>query len=74
MADKKNVKATQQFLLKGKVVQVGEVVAKSSFTNKQDWQNLLHMPKPRVEETDEAVGKPKVGKPKDDAKVAMPGA
>jgi len=64
MADKekKNVKALQQIMLKGRKVVVGEVVAKSDFPAKQDWQNLLNMPKPRLEETDEPVGKPKAGK------------
>lgn len=75
MADKKNVKATQQFMLKGRKVETGEVVAKTDFPNKQDWQNLLHMSKPRVEETDEAVGKPKAAaKGKAAADPAMPGA
>lgn len=51
-----NVRATQAFRLKGKAVQKGEVVAKSDFPNKQDWLNLLNMPKPRVEETNDKVG------------------
>jgi len=80
MADKdtKNVRALQQFRLKGEVVSEGEVVAKSRFANKQDWQNLLHMPKPRIEETNDPVGKAgKAEKPTKGVKAdapAMPGA
>ncbi len=59
---KKNVRALQAFRLRGAAVEKDEVVAKSSFPNKQDWQNLLNMPKPRVEETSDPVGKPKVEK------------
>jgi len=71
MAEKKNVKVLQAIMLKGRKVNEGEVVAKSDFPNKQDWLNLLHMPKPRIEETDDPVGKPKPGKAD---KAAMPGA
>ncbi len=79
MADTKNVRALQEFMLKGTKVSEGEVVAKSSFANKQDWQNLLHMPKPRVAETNDPVGKakPKAAAKADDKgddKPAMPGA
>lgn len=66
-----NVKALQEFRLKGAKVVVGEVVSKGDFANKQDWLNLLNMPKPRIEETDEKVGKPAKAA-KADAK--MPGA
>ena len=58
MAEMKNVRALQDFRLKGRKVVKGEVVAKTEFQAKQDWQNLLHMPKPRVEETNDAVGAP----------------
>lgn len=68
----KNVRALQQFRLKGVVVNEGEVVAKTAFPNMQDWQNLLHMPKPRIEETDDPVGKAKpAAKAKADA--SLPG-
>lgn len=64
MADAKkelpNVKALSEFRMKGEVVEKGEVVSKKDFARKSDWQNLVHMsPKPRAEETDEKVGKPK---------------
>ena len=55
---KPNIKAKQAFLLKGEPVVVDEVVAKSDFPNKTDWQNLCNMEPPRCEETDEDVGKP----------------
>lgn len=66
-ASKPNVKALQEFRLKGKVVGVGDVVAKSDFPNKQDWLNLLNMPKSRVEETSDKVS---VSKPEDRVKAA----
>ena len=72
MADKelKNIKALSGFRLKGRTVVKGEVVAKSDFPKKSDWQNLCNMnPKPRAEETDDVVGKPKV-----DKKAGLPGA
>lgn len=59
MADTKNVRVLRAFRLKGKPVAVGEVIAKSSFKNNGEWKNLLHMPRPRVEETSDPVGKPK---------------
>jgi len=77
MAENKNVRALQEFMLKGKKVSEGEVVAKTSFSHKQDWQNLLHMNKPRVEETNDPVGKPKAKSakaPADKASAGMPGA
>lgn len=58
----KNVKALRQFLLNGEVVVVGEVVSKSRFENAGEWQNLVNMKPAKLVETDEAVGKPKVGK------------
>ena len=61
MSEKKalpNVKALKQFRMNGKVVVVGQVVAKSDFKQKSDWQNLAHMDKPRVEETADKVGLP----------------
>lgn len=64
---KPNLKVLQSFRMRGTPVQKGSIVAKADFPEKQDWLNLLHMPKPRVEETAE---KPKVAK----ADVAMPGA
>jgi hypothetical protein len=52
-----NVRALVAFRLKGKAVNVGDVVAKTSFAQKSDWQNLLHMEPARVEETEDKVGK-----------------
>lgn len=58
--EKKNIKALKQFRLKGVVVQKDEVVAKSEFAKKTDWQNLCNMsPTPRAAETSDPVGKPK---------------
>jgi hypothetical protein len=59
MSELKNVRALQEIRVNGTKVAKGEVIPKSTFAAKQDWQNLLHMPKPRVEETDDKVGKPK---------------
>lgn len=56
---KPNIKAVRNFRLKGELVNVGDVVAKKSFAQKADWQNLVHMDGPRAEETDEKVGKAK---------------
>lgn len=77
MADEKktksNIRALKSFRLKGKVVAQGEVVPKSDFAKKSDWQNLCHMdPAPRAEETSDAVGKPKAAK--SDTKGGLPGA
>ena len=79
MADNKknNVIALVEFRLKGKVIQKGEVIPKSAFANKGDWQNLVHMKPARCEETDGSVGKPKAKSDKaksDKAKSEMPGA
>ena len=78
MAEPKNVRVLQQFRLNTKdrdeptrVAVKGEVIAKSDFAKKSDWQNLLHMPKPRVEETDDKAGLPKATKA---GAPAMPGA
>jgi hypothetical protein len=65
MADKKplpNVKALKSFRMKGRPIQVGEVVAKEAFADKNEWLNLCHMTPAVCEETDEAVGNPKGGK------------
>lgn len=67
----KNVKALVEFRLKGAKVKQGEVIAKDAFASKGDWQNLAHMTPPRVEETDEPVGKPKA---EVKAKAKLPGA
>ena len=79
---KKNIKARRDFRLKGKHVAAGEVVKKSDFPNKADWQNLCNMTPPRAEETADTVGKPKAekapaakakGDKKDTGKTGMPG-
>jgi hypothetical protein len=78
---KKNVRALQEFRMKlrdpddeGKVysrkVTKGEVIAKADFPSKGDYLNLLHMPKPRLAETSDRVGKAKTSK----ADTGMPGA
>lgn len=54
-----NVKALKSFRLKGAHIAPGDVVAKSDFATKSDWQNLVHMEPARCEETDEKVGKAK---------------
>lgn len=71
MADKEkpNVIALNDFRLRGVKVVEGEVVAKSDFASKGDWQNLANMRPARVEETDKPVGKPKAP-----AKAEMPAA
>lgn len=66
---KKNVRALVSFRLKGVPIEVGEVVKKEEFPNRASWQNLLNMEPPRVEETNDSVGKAKK-KPK----AALPGA
>lgn len=72
MAEKEfpNLKATTSILVGGVHVAEGEVIPKTSFTVKGDWQNLVFgFSPPRMEETDAAVGKPKAnGAP------AIPGA
>lgn len=62
--DKKlsNIKALRSFMLKGVKVVEDEVVAKSDFPTKGDWQNLCNMTPPRAEETADPVGKPKPSK------------
>lgn len=81
MADAKNLKTLVEFRKKGEKVKVGEVIAKSSFPTKGEWLNLVNMKPPRLEETDEPVGKPAVEKPAKVKKAAnkepaggMPGA
>lgn len=66
---KNNIKSLIEFRLKGEAVKVGDVVAKSDFPTKGDWQNLCHMTPPRAEETADAVGKAKASK----ASKALPG-
>lgn len=68
-----NIRALASFRLKGEVIAVGQVVSKGDFAKKADWQNLCNMnPKPRAEETDDAVGKPKAAKA--GGKTGLPGA
>ena len=58
--DKKlpNIKALRQFLLNGKAVVKGEVIAKGNFANSGDYMNLCAMTPPRAEQTDAKAGKP----------------
>ena len=72
MADKEkekgNLLVLSSFLLDGEHQPVGRVLAKSAFSVKSDWQNILFMETPLVRETDDAAGDP-------EATVAtMPGA
>lgn len=59
---KPNLKCLVPFRLKGRHVVAGEVVAKADFPDKTVWQNLVHMTKPRLEETSDPVGAPKAAK------------
>lgn len=52
---KPNLLILQEIRIKGKAVPKGAIISKSKFDNKADWLNLLNMPKPRVDETDEKV-------------------
>lgn len=70
---KKNIKALKGFRLKGRAVEVGEVVAKEMFAKKGEWQNLCNMTPPKAEETSDAVGKPKARKKNADGG-GLPGA
>jgi len=73
MADaKKNIRAMREIRVRGKVVKKDEVIAKSAFAHKGDWQNLCHMTPPRCEETDDSVGEAKVSSKSN--KQAMPDA
>ncbi len=71
MADKNlpNLRVLTGILIAGEHVEAGTVIAKSDL-EKTDWQNLVFGfgDNPRLEETDDKVGKPKA------EKVAMPGA
>lgn len=65
----KNLKVLVPILINGEHNAVGDVVAKSDFKDKGDWQNLAFaFDPPRLEETDEPVGKATA------APVTMPGA
>lgn len=58
-----NLIALRQILVKGVVVEVGEVIPKTAFEESGDWKNLVNMKPPRLAETDAKVGKPgKAGK------------
>ena len=71
MAEKNqpNLRVLTGILLNGEHVEAGTVLSKSDF-EKTDWQNLVFGfgDNPRLEETDDKVGKPKA------EKAAMPGA
>jgi hypothetical protein len=68
MSEKPNLKAVTTLLVNGEHLNEGDVIPKTAFAVKGDWQNLvLGFNPPRMEETDEPVGKVKKAKP------AMPG-
>lgn len=84
MAEKNlpNLRVLTGMLVAGQHVEAGTVLPKSNF-EKTDWQNLVFGfgDNPRLEETDDTVGKPKAkGKaaapvdPVDPPKPVMPGA
>lgn len=65
MADKEkpNLKVLVPQLFKGEHLAAGDVIAKSDFAVKGDWQNLVFgFDTPRLAETDAAVGKAKPAK------------
>lgn len=75
----KNLKVLVPILINGAHFNVGDVVAKSDFADKADWQNLAYaFDPPRLEETDEPEGKAGDDAPAKPAKAAtraaMPGA
>lgn len=75
MAEKElpNLRATENILVGGKHIAIGQVIPKSAFAVKGDWQNLtLSFDPPRMVETDDPVGLPKAEKAAKAA--AMPGA
>jgi hypothetical protein len=58
MSDKKelkNLKVLRGIRVDGKAYPTGSIIPKSLFKKEGDWKNILHMSKPRVEETSEAV-------------------
>lgn len=60
MADDKklnNIRILRDIRVCGKVVEKGDVIAKTTFANKSDWQNLCNMQPARCAETDKKVGK-----------------
>lgn len=63
---KSGVMALVAFRLEGRKVNVGDIVPKSAFPSKGEWQNLANMTPPRVVEADE--------KPAKAGGKAMPGA
>ncbi len=71
MAEKNlpNLRVLTSILIDGEHVEAGTVIAKADL-EKTDWQNLVFGfgDNPRLEETDDKVGKPKA------EKAAMPGA
>lgn len=66
MAEKPNLKALTTIAVNGEHLNIGDVIPKTDIPVKGDWQNLVFaFDPPRMEETDEPVGK---------VKAAMPGA
>lgn len=68
MADEKkldNIECLIEFRLKGKAIAVGEVIPKTAFGHRSEWNNLANMTPARVKETGAAVGKPKKSAKKD---------
>lgn len=71
--DLPNLRALENILISGVHVSIGDVVPKSMFTVKGDWQNLtISFNPPRMEETDAPVGK--AGEEKPSKKSLVPGA
>ena len=52
----KNLRVLTPFLLNGEHQPAGKIVEKSEFPSKSDWQNILYMTPPLVEETDDEAG------------------
>jgi hypothetical protein len=55
----KNLKVLVPFMLRGERVAVGDVLSPEAFgeDSADEWKNLLNMKQPRLELTDEKVGK-----------------
>lgn len=73
--DKPNLLVVKSIRLKGRHVDAGSVIPKTSFDNKGDWLDLVHMSDPILEETDDPVGSTSKSKSKkkSDAESTLPG-
>ena len=70
-----NIKALEEYRLKGKAIKKGQVVSKKDFSNKSEWRNLISMqPRARAEETADAVGTPSDKKGGGKKAESLPGA